>query len=85
MPRTPDSRITLAVLPLSNYSRDAEQDYFVDGMTEAITLELSKLAALQVTSRTSTMRYRKTRKPLPEIARELRRGRAHRGLRDSQR
>jgi tetratricopeptide (TPR) repeat protein len=40
-------------------------------MTEAITMELSKLAALQVTSRTSAMRYRKTSKPVPEIAREL--------------
>jgi eukaryotic-like serine/threonine-protein kinase len=62
---------SLAVLPLENLSGDASQDYFADGMTEALTLELSKLAALRVTSRRSAMRFRTTSKPLPEIAREL--------------
>jgi TolB-like protein/Tfp pilus assembly protein PilF len=62
---------SLAVLPLDNMSGDGAQNYFADGITEAITLELSKLKSLQVTSRTSAMRYRKSGRPLPEIAREL--------------
>jgi serine/threonine protein kinase/Tfp pilus assembly protein PilF len=62
---------SLAVLPLKNYSGDPEQDYFVDGMTEALITDLSKIGALKVISRTSAMRYRGSDKPLPEIAAEL--------------
>jgi TolB-like protein len=65
-------RITsLAVLPLKNFSGDAQQAYFVDGMTEALITDLSKIGALKVISRTSAMRYRDTEKSLAEIAREL--------------
>jgi TolB-like protein/serine/threonine protein kinase/DNA-binding winged helix-turn-helix (wHTH) protein/Flp pilus assembly protein TadD len=65
-------RITsLAVLPLANMSGDPAQDYLADGMTEALIAELSKIRALKVISRTSMMQYKGTRKPLPEIAREL--------------
>lgn len=62
---------SLAVLPLRNLSRDPDQEYFSDGMTEALITELSKIKALRVISRTSVMRYKKTEKTLPEIAREL--------------
>jgi eukaryotic-like serine/threonine-protein kinase len=62
---------SLAVLPLANLSRDPEQDYFADGMTEALITDLAKTAALRVISRTSVMHYKATEKPLPEIAREL--------------
>ncbi|MCI0402260.1 MAG: tetratricopeptide repeat protein, partial [Acidobacteria bacterium] len=62
---------SLAVLPLENLSRDPEQDYFADGMTEALITELSKISALKVISRTSVMQYKGVKKPLPEIAREL--------------
>jgi serine/threonine protein kinase/Tfp pilus assembly protein PilF len=62
---------SLAVLPLANLSRDSEQDYFADGMTEALITNLSKIGALKVISRTSSMRYRGTDKFVPEIAREL--------------
>jgi len=62
---------SLAVLPLANLSGDATQDYFSDGMTEALIAELAKLRALKVISRTSVMRFKGTTKPLPEIAREL--------------
>ncbi len=62
---------SLAVLPLDNLSRDPEQEYFADGMTEAIIADLGKIRALRVISRTSAMRYRGTKKSLPEIAREL--------------
>ena len=62
---------SLAVLPLANLSRDPEQEYFADGMTEALITDLAKIRALKVISRTSAMRYKGSEKPLPEIAREL--------------
>lgn len=66
------SRIdSLAVLPLSNISKDPEQEYFADGMTEALIAELSKIRALKVISRTSVMQYKNAKKPLPEIAKAL--------------
>jgi TolB-like protein/thioredoxin-like negative regulator of GroEL len=62
---------SIAVLPLDNLSGDPEQEYFTDGMTEALTAELAQINALKVISRTSAMRYKNTDKLLPEIAREL--------------
>jgi len=62
---------SLAVLPIANLSGDPQQEYFADGMTEALITDLSKIGALSVISRTSVMRYKGTTKPLPEIAREL--------------
>jgi TolB-like protein/DNA-binding winged helix-turn-helix (wHTH) protein len=62
---------SLAVLPLVNLSGDPDQDYFADGMTEALTTDLGKIGALRVISRTSAMQYKSTKKPLREIAREL--------------
>jgi TolB-like protein len=62
---------SLAVLPLENLSGDPEQEYFADGMTEAVISEFARLDSLNVISRTSVMQYKKARKPLPEIAREL--------------
>jgi len=62
---------SIAVLPLENLSADPEQEYFSDGMTEAIIKELSQIKALRVISRTSAMRYKNTEKTVPEIAREL--------------
>jgi len=68
----PANRInSLAVLPLENLSHDSEQEYFADGMTDALTTDLSKIGSLRVISRTSAMRYKRTSKSLPEIAREL--------------
>jgi TolB-like protein/Tfp pilus assembly protein PilF len=61
----------LAVLPLENLSRDPEQEYFADGMTEALITDLAQISSLRVISRTSVMHYKGTRKTLPEIAREL--------------
>jgi TolB-like protein/Tfp pilus assembly protein PilF len=62
---------SIAVLPLENLSGDPEQDYFVDGMTDALITDLSKIGALQVIARHSAMRYKGTEKPLSEIAQEL--------------
>lgn len=62
---------SLAVLPLTNLSGDPAQEYFSDGMTDALITDLAQLGSLKVISRTSSMRFKKTDKPLPEIAREL--------------
>lgn len=62
---------SIAVLPLENLSGDQSQEWFADGMTEALTTELSKIGALRVISRTSVMQYKRVRKPLAQIAIEL--------------
>jgi TolB-like protein/DNA-binding winged helix-turn-helix (wHTH) protein/Flp pilus assembly protein TadD len=70
--RHPRSTIhSLAVLPLANFSNDASQDYFADGMTDELITHLGQISAIRVISRTSAMTYKNARKPLAEIAREL--------------
>jgi TolB-like protein len=79
MPFTTASRPTtavtpirsIAVLPLANFSNDPQQEYFVDGMTEAVTARLSTLGDLRVISRTSMMRFKNTQRPTTEIAKTL--------------
>src|SRR5262249_9359629 len=56
---------------LENLSGDPTQEYFVDGMTDALITELAQFGSLRVTSRTSAMHYKGSHKSLPEIAREL--------------
>ena len=62
---------SLVVLPFDNYSGDASQDYFVNGMTEALIADLARVSGLRVISRTSSMHYQGQKKALPEIASEL--------------
>ena len=62
---------SLAVLPFENLSGDTEQEYFADGMTAELITELAKISSIRVISRTSVMRYKRLRKPLADIAREL--------------
>jgi TolB-like protein/DNA-binding winged helix-turn-helix (wHTH) protein/Tfp pilus assembly protein PilF len=62
---------SLAVLPLENLSGDASQEFFADGMTDELITDLAQIRDLRVISRTSVMRFKGTRKPLPQIAREL--------------
>jgi TolB-like protein/DNA-binding winged helix-turn-helix (wHTH) protein/Tfp pilus assembly protein PilF len=62
---------SIAVLPLDNLSGDPNQEYFAEGMTDELITELSKISGLRVIARTSAMRYKGTKKSLPEIAREL--------------
>ena len=71
IPLGPAGVRSLAVLPLANLSGDPQQEYFADGMTEELITRLSKLGNLRVTSRTSIMGYKQTRKRIPDIAREL--------------
>jgi TolB-like protein/DNA-binding winged helix-turn-helix (wHTH) protein/Tfp pilus assembly protein PilF len=62
---------SIAVLPLENLTGDSGQDYFADGMTDALITDLAQIGALRVISHTSVEQYKGTRKPLPQIAREL--------------
>ena len=62
---------SIAVLPLENLSRDPDQEYFADGMTDAVITDLAKIGALRVISRPSVMRYKRTQRSVPEIAKDL--------------
>ena len=62
---------SLAVIPLANLSNDPNQEYFSDGMTDALITDLAQIGSVKVISRTSSMQYKQTKKSLPEIAREL--------------
>jgi TolB-like protein/DNA-binding winged helix-turn-helix (wHTH) protein len=62
---------SLAVLPFENLSRDPEQDYFADGLTDALIAEIAKIGRFKVISRTSAMQYKNSRKSLSTIAEEL--------------
>jgi TolB-like protein/DNA-binding winged helix-turn-helix (wHTH) protein/tetratricopeptide (TPR) repeat protein len=62
---------SLAVLPLENLSGDPAQDYFADGMTDALITDLAQIGELKVISRTSAMQFKGLHKPLPDIARAL--------------
>ena len=61
----------IAVLPLDNFSGHPEDDYFADGMTEALIADLAQIKGLRVISRTSTQQYKANKKPLPVVAQEL--------------
>ncbi|HEY7289078.1 MAG TPA: winged helix-turn-helix domain-containing protein [Vicinamibacterales bacterium] len=62
---------SLAVIPLENLSGDPEQEYFADGMTDALITDLAKMGSLRVTSRTSVVRYKGTKRTIKDIGREL--------------
>jgi len=62
---------SIAVLPLENMSKDPEDEYFADGMTDALISDLSHVSALRVSPRAVIMRYKSSDKPVAEIADEL--------------
>ena len=62
---------SIAVLPLQNFSADAEQEYFADGMTDELITDLAQVHELRVVSRTSVMQYKGTHQLLPQIGRDL--------------
>jgi TolB-like protein/DNA-binding winged helix-turn-helix (wHTH) protein/Tfp pilus assembly protein PilF len=62
---------SIVVLPLRNLSGDFAQDFFAEGITEALTTRLGQTAGLRVISFTSAMHYKDTRERLPDIGREL--------------
>jgi TolB-like protein/DNA-binding winged helix-turn-helix (wHTH) protein/Tfp pilus assembly protein PilF len=61
----------IAVLPFQNISGDAAQDYFADGITDAITTDLASVGGLRVVSRHSAMRFRNSKDSLASIGRQL--------------
>src|SRR6185436_14109424 len=62
---------SIMVLPLENISGNSGEEYFADGMTDALIGDLAKIRGLHVISRTSSMHYKGTKKSLPDIAREI--------------
>ena len=62
---------SLAVLPMENLSGDASQDYFADGMTDALITNLAKINELQVSSRPAVMQYKSANRAVAEISRAL--------------
>ncbi len=68
---TPGRIESLLVLPLENLSRDPDQEYFAEGLTEALINTLAKIGALRIISRTTAMHYKGVHRPVREIAREL--------------
>ena len=85
--RSPRPIEALAVLPLENLSRDPEQEYFADGLTESLITTLAKVGGLRVVPRITAMQYKGVHRPLREIARgrhgaPLRRSSAHHGTAD---
>jgi TolB-like protein/DNA-binding winged helix-turn-helix (wHTH) protein len=70
--RQPSPQISsVAVIPLANLSHDPEQEYFADGITDALITDLAKASSLRVISRTSIIRYEFTKKSIKDIGREL--------------
>jgi TolB-like protein/Flp pilus assembly protein TadD len=70
--RSPSVEIhAIAVLPLENLSKDPDQEYFVDGMTDQLITELARAGELRVISHTSVTPYKGAHKPLGVIAKEL--------------
>jgi serine/threonine protein kinase/Tfp pilus assembly protein PilF len=62
---------SIAVLPLKNLTGDPGQDYFCDGMTDALISELNHIGAMRVISRQSTRQYKNSNKSMAQIAKEL--------------
>jgi len=70
-PAPPVQKDRIAVLPFTNISRESEDDYFADGLTEELISSVSRTQGLRVIARTSVMKYKGTSKPVSEIGREL--------------
>ena len=63
--------ISIALLPLENISKETDQEWFSDGMTDALITDLAKISGLRVISRSSVMKFKGTGKSASEIAHEL--------------
>jgi DNA-binding winged helix-turn-helix (wHTH) protein/TolB-like protein/Tfp pilus assembly protein PilF len=62
---------SIAVLPFSNLSGDVSKEYFADGFTDQLTTDIAERTRARVVSRTSVMRYKDSKTPVPDIARQL--------------
>lgn len=65
------SPVPIVLLPLENISRDAEQEWFTEGMTDALITDLARINGLGIISRSSAMKYKNSGKSSAEIASEL--------------
>jgi adenylate cyclase len=70
-PAARDDKPSIAVLPFTNMSRDPEQEYFSDGITEDIITDLSKMSGLFVVGRNTSFTYKHQSAQLPRLARDL--------------
>lgn len=71
VPARPPAVSSLAVLPLADLSGNGAEEYFSDGMTDALISQIAGIRSLRVISRQSIVRYKGSRAPMPKIAREL--------------
>ncbi|HVP89890.1 MAG TPA: protein kinase [Terriglobales bacterium] len=71
LPKRGQAFDSVAVLPLENMTGDSGKEYWVDGATDELIGQLAQIGSLRVISRTSVMKYKAMKKPVPEIAREL--------------
>jgi TolB-like protein/Tfp pilus assembly protein PilF len=62
---------SIAILPIESLANDPVQDYFSEGVTDAFITEIAKLPGIRVLSRTSVLRFRKTKLPVKEVAQQL--------------
>ena len=69
--RSDDKLKSIAVLPFDNISADDESDYFSNGLTEELIVNLSQLKNVRVLSRTTSMQYKDTKKDIKTIGKEL--------------
>jgi len=68
---TVSSKPSIAILPFTNMSDDASQEYFVDGMTEDLITDLAKIESLFVIARNTVFTYKGKSVVVPDVAREL--------------
>jgi len=66
-----DPRPSIAVLPFADMSRESDQEYFSDGITEEILNTLAKIHDLRVSARTSAFAYKNVQRDLREVGQEL--------------
>jgi TolB-like protein len=67
----PPPRLSIVVLPFANLSGDPEQDYFVDGVTESLTTDLSRISGSFVIARNSAFSYKRKSIDVRQVGREL--------------
>ncbi|MCG2591043.1 serine/threonine-protein kinase [Rhodohalobacter sulfatireducens] len=70
-PTEQNRTVSIALLPLENLSSSLAQDWFSDGMTDALITDLARISGLRIIARSSVMRYKETTKIASEIASEL--------------
>jgi TolB-like protein/class 3 adenylate cyclase/Tfp pilus assembly protein PilF len=64
-------RLSIVVLPFANMGGDSGQNYFVDGVTESLTTDLSQMSGLRVIGRNTAFSYKNKPVDLKQIGREL--------------